>query len=70
MGIFVLNTILLMLRIDSVQHLPFSTEKQLIQTLYHAPANKMKCYSTMHRYNEMPPEHVALGPCKGNCGSS
>lgn len=60
------NIFLLVLRINSV--LPFSTGKQLIQTPDHASANTMKCYGTMHRYNEMPPEHVALGPCKGNCG--
>lgn len=65
MGFFVLKIFLLILRINSVQRVPFSTEKQLMQTLYHASANIMKCYGTMHRYNEMPPAHVALGPCKG-----
>lgn len=24
-----------------------------------------QCYGAMHRYNEMPPEHITLGPCKG-----
>lgn len=64
MVFFVLNIFLLMLRINSVQHLPLSTGNQLIQTLYHASASIMKCYSTTHKYNEMPPVHVALGPCK------
>lgn len=58
-------TLRALLRINSVQHFPFSTEKRLIHALYHVSTNNEHFYGAMHRYNETPPEHIALGPCKG-----